>query len=262
MKTLSVVLLLLSTSFSFGQQTDFYVPANTQRTLTPAERTLSLKSMTLGDNSIVIIPTSMDGWTVTALDVTIGQNVKIVGFEVNGAGGSNGITPPTAANCLNGGIGSSGGNGTNGGTGKNVSLTLRIRQIGSLLVKVPGGYGGYGGYGGGGGMGGSSTCSCNAGTGGNGGNGGRGGNGGNGGNVTISYKAIGSTAVSNANFTIQNGGGNAGAAGGAGTGGLGGTRSCTDPKALLRPLGASGRAGSNGLAGTKGADGITKLLNQ
>src|SRR6185503_16743298 len=92
MKTVYFILVLLISLTSFSQQTDFTVAAGTQKTLAPEEQTLSVKTFNLGDGCTIIIPSSMSGWTVTAEDVTIGKNVKILGQGTNGASGANGIS--------------------------------------------------------------------------------------------------------------------------------------------------------------------------
>lgn len=263
MKTVFFIFVFLISLASFSQQSDFTVAPGTQRTLTPAERTLSLKNFTLGDNCSIIIPPSMDGWTVTATDVTIGKNVQIVGMGAHGGAGTAGITGATGASCMPGGNGGNGSVGVPGGHGKNVSLSLRIRNIGSLRVNVIGGNGGFGGQGGYGGRGGSRGCTCDGGTGGNGGNGGRGGDGGNGGTVNITYSPVGSATVSNSNFIVVNTGGRAGTGGIAGTEGAGGSQiACSDPKAQVRSVGANGKPGIPGLTANQGANGVTTLQQQ
>ena len=263
MKTSSFIFLLLISFVSFSQQTDFIVAAGEQRTLTNTERTLSLKNLTLGDGCIITIPASMDGWTVTATDVTIGKNVQIIGIGANGGTGNSGTNGTNGATCSRGLNGGTGNMGLPGGVGKNVSLTLRIRNIESLTVTVPGGNGGNGGPGGNGGKGGNATCTCNAGNGGDGGNGGRGGVGGTGGKVNILYSAVGSVSVSNSNFIIQNTGGKSGMGGMAGIGGTGGAGGgCSDPKALARLAGKIGGSGVPGLQSSAGANGVTTLQNQ
>ena len=263
MKTVSLIIAFLISVASLSQQTDFTVAAGAQRTLTAAERTLSLKNLSLGDDCTIIIPASMDGWTVTATDVTIGRNVKIIGAGSNGVSGNSGSNGANGATCMNGGSGISGTNGSAGTAGKNISLSLRIRKIESLLINVTGGNGGNGGYGGLGGRGGNATCTCNAGMGGSGGNSGRGGSGGPGGTVKVLYSSFGTASVSNSNFIIQNIGGKGGMNGAAGTGGAGGLGGgCSDPKALTRTAGAAGRNGLQAPASTKGADGVTTLQKQ
>ena len=221
MKIASFIFALLISFTSFSQQTDFTVAAGVQRTLTAAERTLSLKNLILGDDCTIIIPASMDGWTVTATDATIGKNVKIMGIGLNGNSGAAGYHGVNGVAC---------GGATRGGNGG------------------PGGNGGY------------ATCTCNAGPGANGGNGGNGGAGSNGGNVTILYSAIGSTSVSNSNFIIQNTGGRSGMGGFPGPGGAGGAGGgCNDPKALVRQPGAAGQPGIAGASTIQGANGVTVL---
>lgn len=260
MKCVLFVSMSLFSILSFCQQTDFIVSAGTQRTITPAERTLSLKTLSLGDNCTVIIPASMDGWSVTASDVVIGSNVKIIGQGIHGVSGSNGGSAASSAACMSGMSGAPGSNGLSGSAGKNVFMNLRIRKIGSLSVNVNGGNAGNGGKGGNGGAGGNATCSCNAGTGGNGAFGGRGGNGGNGGNVTISYSVIGNSIVENSQFVIQNSGGTKGVGGSGGAGGAGGAGGgCSDPKAAIKPAGLPGRGGAQGVTGLPGANGVATL---
>ena len=261
MKSIVLFASLLSIQL-FGQQKDFIMMAGSQKTLTLEERTLSVKNLTLGDNSIIIIPASMDGWSVTASEASIGNNVKIIGYTTGGTQGPHGFTPGKAANCLQGLPGSAGGNGSAGTVGKNIFLNLRLRKIGTLLITVNGSYGGYGGSGGGGGAGGDATCNCNAGTGGNGGNGGRGGNGGNGGTVTISYSPIGGIIVNNNNFVTENNVGQGGKAGSAGSGRYGGSPTCQDPKALKRAQGMTGAAGRPGVDGTTGIKGVYTLQSK
>lgn len=260
MKTACSIFGLLISFASFSQQSDFTVAPGAQRTLNATERTLSLKNFNLGDDCTIIIPPFMDGWTVTATDVTIGRNVRILGTGSFGGAATNGSHGMNGANCMPGGNGMNGNLGLPGGAGKNISLTLRIRKIESLAISVNGGDGGPGGNGGNGGKGGNATCTCNGGTGGNAGSGGRGGPGGRGGNVNISYSSVGSATVSNSNFVIQNIGGRSGIGGVAGVpgaGGLGG--GCSDPKALVKLAGAAGRPGAQGSLSIQGANGLTSV---
>jgi hypothetical protein len=261
MKT-PVLFFLLFTSLSLAaQQTDFIVPANTQKVLTSAERTLSVKKFSIGDNATIVIPGTMDGWTVTATDATIGNDVKIIGWSSLGLMGLSGTSGANAPDCTQGSNGNMGNRGQPGSPGKNVSLNLNIRSIGILTIEVIGGRGGNGGVGGNGGKGGNSTCKCSAG--GNGGNGGRGGDGGNsgaGGNVSIIYKTIGNVSVSNSNFTILNSPGQRGLGGNGGAGGQGGAGGgCSDPKALVKPAGAAGQNGARGNDGQNGSNGTAKI---
>ena len=92
MKSIVLFASLLSIQL-FGQQKDFIMMAGSQKTLTLEERTLSVKNLTLGDNSIIIIPASMDGWSVTASEASIGNNVKIIGYTTGGTQGPHGFTP-------------------------------------------------------------------------------------------------------------------------------------------------------------------------
>lgn len=255
-----LLLLLLFAPFTLVAQ-DFVVAANAQRTLTPAERTLSLKKFSLGDNAVIIIPAEMNGWTVTATDASIGTNVKILSVSAGGYSGMNGSTPASAPDCRMGLPGMNATNGIAGTAGKNVSLNLKIRSIGSLSILVNGANGGNGGNGGDGGKGGNANCTCNAGNGGYGGKGGNGGNGGPGGTVSITYSKVGSVNVSNSNFIVQNLGGTAGRGGDGGKGGPGGAGGgCSDTKALVRPAGkggSDGPRGSNGIPGNNGTSTIT-----
>ena len=125
-----LIFLFLIPTFVTAQ--DFIMQAGSQKTLTPDERTLSLKKFVLGDNVTIYIPAAMDGWTVTASDVSIGNNVKII---ATGNAGNAGFRGPFAAgvtDCMKGMDGRSGGSGLNGSPGKNVSLNLKISSIGSL----------------------------------------------------------------------------------------------------------------------------------
>ena len=135
-----VALLFVFAPFVLTAQ-DFIVAAGAQRTLTPQERTLSLKKLSLGDNAVIIIPPSMNGWTVTATDVTIGNNVRIIGPGNHGYGGSSGGSAIDAHDCLTGLSGMNATNGAPGLPGKSVSLTLKISRIGSLFIEVNGGMG-------------------------------------------------------------------------------------------------------------------------
>jgi len=261
MKTL-LALFILSNAFALtAQETEFILAAGTQRTLTSAERTLSLKKFSLGDNAIIYIPAHMDGWTVTATEVSIGKGVRIIGVPTAVNSGVMDTRPVgSVPNCLNGNTGFPGTNGQPGWPGKNVSLDLKIRSIGTLTIEVNGGKGGNGGAGSSGGRGGSSTCTCNAGTGGKGGNGGNGGNGGDGGNVTIVYSKTGNVTISNSNFFIRNTGGSKGFGGSSGIGGQGGAGGgCSDPKGLARPAGVYGQPGARGNDGLPGKNGITTI---
>src|SRR6185436_2016934 len=175
-----------------AQQNDLILPAGAQKTLTPEERILSLKKLSIGDNATIIIPPAVNGWTVTATDVSIGNNVKIISMATHGNAGPSGVSAAAStARCRAGMAGASGMNGQSGLPGRNISLNFRIRAIGSLVIEVNGSEGGNGGNGGNGGKGGDATCTCNGGNGGYGGRGGNGGNGGNGGLVSIVYSKIG-----------------------------------------------------------------------
>ena len=258
MKKYLLLLLLFAPIALFAQ--DFIVAANAQRTLTPAERTLSVKKFSLGDGAVIIIPAEMNGWTVTATDVSIGNNVKILSVSPGGYSGMNGSPAAGAPDCRAGMPGMNATNGIAGTPGKGVSLNLKIRNIGSLSILVNGANGGNGGYGGNGGKGGNANCTCNAGNGGYGGKGGNGGNGGAGGNVSIIYSKIGSVTVSNSNFIVQNSGGAAGRGGEGGAGGPGGLGGgCPDSKALVRPGGLAGSTGPRGSNGIPGSNGTTTI---
>jgi hypothetical protein len=249
------------------QAQDLTIASGTTKTLTAVERTLTLHKLVLGDNCTIIIPATLDGWTVTADDAQIGTNVKILGSGIsgiNGVKGTDGVNTTTSCQLgIQGANGVKGGIGTNG---KNVLLHLRLRSLGSLQINVNGGNGGKGGNGGFGGKGGPSKCSttanlnggCDGGTGGKGGNGGIGGTGGNGGNIKIEYKAIGNTTININNIIVTNNGGVAGLGGSPGAGGLGGQG--TTCGALFHSR-INGSAGLSGLSGTTGTNG-TKGGNQ
>lgn len=254
-----VALLLASLPLALMAQ-DFIVPAGGQRTLVASERTLSLKKFSVGDNAIIIIPASMNGWTVTATDVSIGNNVKIMAEPTGGYSGASGASAASAPECRPGMQGRYGENGAAGLPGKNISFNFKIRSMGSLAIFVNGSRGGNGGSGGNGGRGGSGTCTCNGGNGGEGGKGGNGGNGGAGGNVSITYTKSGNVAVSNSNFTVQNQGGANGLGGDGGKGGQGGDRgSCAESKSLVRAAGANGKDGLRGTNGMPGANGTSTI---
>lgn len=261
MKKIFLIPAMLIPVLLTAQLKEFIVEAGAQRTLTSTERTLSLKTLSLGDNATIIIPPTMDGWTVTATDASIGNNVRIIGVGVNGYNGMPGTTGINGQNyCLAGYPGGKGGNGTYGTPGKNVSLNLKIRSIGKLTVSVKGGNGGNGGNGGYGGQGGKGTCTCNAGTGGTGGGGGNAGMGGNGGNVSITYSKIGNVDVSSSNFIVENTGGSGGYGGLGGAGGAGGAASgCTDPKGLKSVTGSPGLPGAGGSGMLGGKNGTTTI---
>jgi hypothetical protein len=262
MKTLLALYILLAPLASAAQN-DLIVPAGTQKTLTPEERTLSLKKFSLGDNVTIFIPPGMNGWTVTATDASIGNNVKIISQGTIGYGGTSGSSAGNAPNCIMGMPGGAGLNGQNGPPGKNISLNLKIRSIGSLTIDVPGSAGGNGGYGGNGGKGGNSTCTCNAGNGGAGGKGGNGGNGGMGGTVSLIYGKIGNVNISNSNFIIRNTGGSMGFGAGPGAGGPGGEMvKCPDSKAALKTAGAPGINGHRGISGVPGRNGTITISTQ
>jgi len=260
----SLLMSFLLPPFLLNAQKDLTVEAGAIKTLTSTERTLTLRSLSLGDNSTIIIPQTMDGWTVTATDVTIGENVKIIGQGSNGFIGANGTSLSyIAQNCKVGINGANGASGQYGSSGKNISLTLKIRSIGTLRINVNGTAGGNGGNGGNGGKGGPASCTCDAGAGGRGGNGGPGGSGGRGGNVKIIYSKIGNVTISNSNFLIQNSGGPMGYGGFGGQGGQGGAGGgCTDPKAAVRPAGTPGSAGLSGSRGGMGINGTTTISVQ
>jgi hypothetical protein len=258
MKHLAALLFLFAPFALIAQ--DFIVPAGTQRTLTAADRTLSLKKFSLGDNAIIVIPASMNGWTVTATDVTIGNNVTIYSESMGGYSGAHGSSAAAAPDCRAGIAGTNGVNGAPGAPGKNILFNLRIRSIGSLTIHVPGSSGGNGGHGGNGGKGGNATCACNAGHGGYGGKGGNGGNGGIGGNVSITYTKVGNASVSNSNFTVHNQGGANGIGGNGGAGGQGGQGGgCPGGKGLARPAGVNGANGMQGANGLPGRNGTTTI---
>lgn len=257
------LLLFLFVSFVVeAQAQDLVIAAGTTKTLTAAERTMTLRKLTIGDNAVIVIPASMDGWTVVADDVSIGMNVRIVGNGVNGNSGTNGNHAVHATQpCVNGLAGQLGTPGVNGTNGKMIELRLKIRSFGSLNVSVVGGHGGNGGRGGMGGNGGTARCAtsgtaCRGGAGGKGGNGAAGGRGGAGGSAKIEYRKIGNITIDPAKIVVNTLGGNGGAGGSPGAGGLGGRAvTCTfssnqsaGPNGLT---GTPGVPGSNGIAGTK-----------
>ena len=260
MRSSYLIFLFLVPMLVTGQ--DFIMQAGSQKILTPEERTLSLTKLILGDNVTIIIPATMNGWTVTASDATIGANVKIIANGVPTYPSSNGGQGANAAVCMKGMNGANGAYGANGLSGKNVSLNLKIRRIGSLNIFVSGTNGVNGGHGGNGGSGGNSTCNCNAGAGGNGGSGGAGGNGGNGGNVSITFSKIGKAQVTTSNFIVENTGGTAGMGGNGGAAGPGGRGGgCQDSKATAKPQGFPGIIGARGANGIAGKSGTTTLIS-
>ena len=236
---------------------ELIIPAGKTKTLTDSERNLSLQKLVLGDNVTIIIPASLDGWTVTANDVTIGNNVKILGDGAYGEHGLTGSSGNIATINSTRVIIRSGGDGGNGSTGKIIELNLKIRSIGSLMINVNGGNGGNGGNGRNGSKGQDATCSFPARNGGNGGSGGRGGNGGDGGTVNIKYQVIGDISLTNDKFIIKTEGGKAGYGGGPGIGGPGGFGiTCRNGNQAPGFPGSSGWSGPDGVPGKNGSSSI------
>ena len=115
MKTALIALAFVISSGLSAQ--DLTIAAGTTKTLTPGERTLTLKKLTIGDNATIIIPAEMTGWTVNATDVTIGNNVRIIGHVTHGSHGYGGLTAASSADCRQGMSGSAAGGGLPGTAG-------------------------------------------------------------------------------------------------------------------------------------------------
>jgi hypothetical protein len=255
MKSLLTLMIFYSCAcYSQTRMPLFELGNGKTRTLSVTERYLLIDMLTLGDNSTIIVPPEMDGWTVIANEAVIGKNVTIMASGSAGVGGGYGYP---GVNGEKGGAkptgGSIGGRGDDGKPGKNIHLTLNIRSIGSLVVITNGGAGGPGGQGGIGGNGANGYCLFSssessivpAQDGAGGGPGGHGGNGGNAGNIKIGYHLIHGVVIPDitTRFITSSNGGPCGAQGRAGGGGQGGDgakcRSKKTNKGTHGPAGAA-----------------------
>lgn len=245
---------------SGARAADLVVAAGQTLTVTPAQATLQLDRLTLGDDAVVRFAPGVAQWRVDARRVTIGHNVTIDGSGAAGAAGSAGSGARAAAPaCEAGQPGGAGGAGAAGGAGVALQLRLGIAQLGSLQVASDGGAGGPGGAGGAGQDGGPRSGKCPTPDGGRGGAGGTGGPGGNGGAVQISYYALdgedGFQLRDRIAVTAEGGAGGAGAEPGKGGAAQpGGAARTTNPIAT-NPRIPGGKPGAPGAAGAGGERG-------
>ena len=151
----------------------------------------SLRSVTLNDNSTLIVRTDTSDWTLHTLRMEVGQGVQIKGRGEDGGDGPAGEPGSHAqGDCENGTNGTDGRRGEDGTNGVSITIkTVSLIVAGQLKVDTSGGSGGDGGAGGSGGNGGKADRSemCRGGSGGPGGRGGDAGKAGNGGNLSIRY---------------------------------------------------------------------------
>ena len=154
-------------------------------------RDQSLLSVTLNDNSTLIVRTDTSDWTLHTLRMEVGQGVQIKGRGEDGGDGLAGEPGSDAQrDCENGTNGADGKPGEDGTNGVSITIkTVSLIVAGQLKVDTSGGSGGDGGAGGSGGNGGKADRSemCRGGSGGPGGRGGDAGKAGNGGNLSIRY---------------------------------------------------------------------------
>lgn len=227
--------------------------------ITPAQQTLQLDSLVLGDGAQIKFAPDVSRWQVTAARVLVGEGVVIDGRGVAGAAGLSGADAPgRAKDCENGIVGAKGGAGAAGARGVDLSLSWGIAQLGSLQIVSDGGAGGPGGSGGRGQLGGDIN-KCRGGDGGAGGEGAAGGNGGSAGELSLVYWPVGDkvdmTAIARRVSVSAAGGvpgrGGVGGAGGAAVEGRYMKGSFAGNKKWL----AGGEPGSMGGAGAEGKPG-------
>jgi hypothetical protein len=223
---------------------------------------LHLDRLVLEDGATLRVAPGIEHLRLTANDVSIGNNVRLLGAGKDGVTGASAGAPAEVGSCEDGATGQPGVSGTSGGNGVSLELSLGLRSFGSLLLDTHGGKGGSGGKGGNGGNGGVGD-SCAGGVGGNGGAGGNGGTGGNGGDVVVRYWSLseaGHIPISNYGPGVQiltaGGEGAAGGAGGAlGLGGEGEQITRSNGIKATRNSGPDGKPGLDGQDGPYGKTG-------
>ena len=228
-----------------------------------AQSELKLRKLVIGNKAIIQFAEGVEYWDVSANKAIIGRDVEIQAQGTEGKQGADAdIFSERSASCEKGQAGKVGQLGGKGGDGIDISLQLRVKKMGSIMIKTQGGMGGKGGHGGVGQQGGKAD-KCNATKGGKGGDGGAGGNGGAAGNVVISLQSLNpqksALALSHL-IDVRAESGRAGKGGLAGGGGLGSEGKYITRKTLSGnkkwiaggKLGKKGRDGEDGQMGNVG----------
>lgn len=202
-----------------------HVKDNEVYLLSKDDQYLQLDELVLGNGAQLILGEGVDFLSLTATNVQIGTEVKIIAKGKPGEGGKDIPSLEEANACAEPQHGLPGGHGMPGHQGKDIKLALDVIAFGDLTIDVSGGQGGQGGQGGDGQMADQSDyCALMAG--GNAGAGGRAGDGGNSGNVEVAYSSSNTALLVKAKqrtHVVMDGGldGKAGDAGTAGKGSVG-----------------------------------------
>lgn len=232
------------------------------------------RSVTLGDDSRLVISSDFTKWILHTLDLKVGRGVQIVARGKDGSSGHDGRSGTHASrDCQNGNNGENSGHGEDGTNGVSIEIkTVSILLTDKVTIDSSAGSGGDGGVGGRGGNGGRADRSdgCAGGAGGAGGRGGDAGSGGDGGDLSIRYvhanpidgNQLDNSAISKLIHHVSDpgtpgspGGGGQGGSGGAGRGdvafGVGG-----------QPGGSGGKAGASGHSSKPGETGTMLLSDE
>lgn len=249
-----------------------YLIVETARTHSVTEPIETYRSVVLKDDAVLRIVES--SWSLSALSIEFGTNVRIDAHGDPGQDGSPGNNGNSGPRCGDGTDGEPGSAGTGGLRGRNIVIkTLDLRlPPGGVHVDTSGGRGGNGGQGGNGGRGGrgSRNDRCGGGNGGQGGKGGDAGIGGVAGDFTLQYLEAAAaegerTARINhdrviASISHNRAGGLPGSLGEGGNGGPGGYgRGASLLHFDSQPAGSPGSGGANGEPAQNGPDGRTSI---
>ena len=237
-----------------------YLRVLAQNPYRPVAETEKYRSVEIGDGAIVEV-VGRSTWTLKALSLKVGENVRIIANGPPGLDGKRGKDGVDGGRCGDGTEGGRGMPGASGRRGANILIEVRELQLpsGTVLVDArggPGGAGGSGGHGGKGGQG-SRTDSCGGGDGGRGGDGGDAGPGGAGGDLIVRYvAATGLEEEPDASLDPQkvrdrfNHFASGGSPGSPGRGGSGGRRGAGRGASILtfdsQPAGSDGSGGNVG----------------
>lgn len=238
-----------------------HVKNNEVYLLSKDDQYLQLDELVLGDGAQLVLGEGVDFLSLTATNVQIGTEVKIIAKGKSGEGGKDIPSLEEANACAEPQDGLLGGNGAAGDQGKDIELMLDVIAFGDLTVDVSGGVGGQGGQGGDG-QSADQSDNCSLMAGGSAGAGGRAGNGGNGGNVEVAYSSSNTALLVKAkqHTRVIMDGGFAGKAGSSGTAGKGSTGRYVIKKTLTGnkkwvsggPSGKRAQDGKDGQAGQRG----------
>lgn len=254
---------VLADSLSVAKKV-LHVKNNEVYLLSKDDQYLQLDELVLGDGAQLILGEDVDFLSLTATNVQIGTEVKIIAKGKSGEGGKDIPSLEEANACAEPQHGLPGEHGMSGRQGKDIELILNVIAFGDLTVDVSGGVGGQGGQGGDG-QSADQSDSCSLMAGGSAGAGGRAGDGGNGGNVEIAYSSSNATLLVKAkqHTRVIMDGGFAGKAGSSGTAGKGSVGRYVIKKTLTgnKKWVSGGRSGKRAKDGKDGQTGQRGRVN-